>query len=157
MRHYRFVLVILSLFLFSINLSAHSQTEHINCIIFVDGKLPYGCHISEGYFSYTDSIGGLQRIDFNYIIGEIHLKQENFIILQSLNVEDEISINFTHYEERAENSIYTGILKVEWLSYRYLIIRITTLNKKKGEYYFGYSTPGISKHFIKNEYYMFED
>ena len=156
MRHYRIVLAILILFLLSINLSALSQTQHINCIIFIDGKLPYGSHISNDYFSYSDSIGGLHKIEFNYIIGELELTQENFMILESLEPDDEISVNLTHYQDRTANDIYTGILKVELLRYGYLIIRITTLNKRKGEYYFAYSTSRVSKPFIKKEYHMFE-
>ena len=156
MRCYRFFLLLLGLFLLNINLSALSQTDHINCTIFIDGKLPYGSTLRDHYFSYFDSTGVLHRIDFQYVIGEIQLTQENANILHSLDDNDEVTMHFTHYQYRAENSIYSGMLKVEWLTYRYLIIRITTLNKKKGEYYFGYSTPGISKQFIKDEYNMFE-
>lgn len=81
MRCYRVILIIFSLFLFSINLSALSQTEHINCMIFINGKLPLGSWIMDEYFSYSDSTGGLHKIDFYYVTGEIQLTQKNANIL----------------------------------------------------------------------------
>jgi hypothetical protein len=150
-------LLVISLLLFVFNSFIFSQVNHVNCIIFIDGKLPEGSWMYNEYFLYIDSVGNEKKIDFDYVIGEIQLTQENSNILHSLNPKDDLTINFTYKKYDGQTFIYSGVLKVAWLSYRYLVIRITNLNKKTGEYYFGYSTPGISKKLIKKEYNMFED
>ncbi len=134
-----------------------SQEEHINCTIFVDGKLPAGSVIYNSYFSYCDIIGNERRIDFHYVIGEIQLTEKNSNSLYVLRPDDSISMNFSYRKYNGQTFTYSGKLKMVWLSYRYLIIRITNLNRKKGEYYFGYSTPDVSKKFIHKEYDMFEE
>jgi len=150
----RFSFIILCIL--SLNTYLYSQEEDINCIIFIDGKLPQGSYISNTYFSFSDSIGDIKKINFSYEIGNIHLTQENSQSLNLLKSEDEVTINFKEKKYNGEEYSYYGNLKVKWLYYRFLIIRITNLNKKKGDYYFGYSTPGESKKFIKKEYNMFE-
>lgn len=141
----------------SLNTCLYSQEEDINCIIFIDGKLPQGSNISNTYFTFSDSIGDIKKINFSYEIGNIQLSQENLRSLNLLKPGEEVTINFKEKKYNGEVYSYSGNLKVEWLYYRYLIIRITNLNKKKGDFYFGYSTPGESKKFIKKEYNMFED
>lgn len=145
------------IFIFIINSFVHGQEKDINCIIFIDGKLPDGSWIYDTYFSYSDSAGNIKKINFSYEIGDIHLTKENSSLLSVLKPEEELAINFKHKKYSGKVYTYTGNLKIEWLNYRYLVIRITNLNKKNGDYYFGYSTPGESKKFIKKEYNMFED
>ena len=151
----RFIFIIL--YIFSFYTYLYSQEEDINCIIFIDGKLPQGSNIYNTYFTVTDSIGDIKKINFSYEIGNILLTKDNSQLLFELEPKEEITINFKHKKYNGEEHSYAGNLKIEWLSYRYLIIRITNLNKKNSDYYFGYSTPGESKKFIKKEYNMFED
>lgn len=131
-----------------------SQNARINCIIFIDGKLPTG--IYNGFFNYNDVSGSVKKIDFDYMIGEILVSHENKKVIDSLQPITEISMNFSYRMYNGQTFSYSGILKVSFLTYNYLVIRITNLNKKKGEYYFGYSTPEVSKKFIRQEYDMFE-
>lgn len=138
------------------NLSSFSQNEKINCTIFIDGKLPDGSWVYDEYFSYSDSLGVVKKVIFDYVLGEIQLTSENAKTIHSLSSEDSITINFTHKKYKGGNFNYSGTVKVAWLSYQYLVIRITNLSKKKGDYYFGYSTPEVSKKFIRKEYDMFE-
>ncbi len=135
--------------------SLFTQNERINCIIFIDGKLPTG--ILEAYFSYKDNSGNTRILDFNYMIGEIQLTTENKKILDLLGSETEIKMNFSYKKYCGQICDYSGTIKVAFLNYDYLVIRITNLNKKTCDYYFGYSTPGEIKKFIKKEYNMFED
>ena len=144
------------MYLIIISLMAHSQNEHINCTIFIDGKLP-DLDILRGCFSFTDSTQKERIIPFEYVIGEIHLSLEDWNYLHSLDPQDNLCINLTYNSKGGHKLHYTGILKIAWLDYRYIIIRITNLNKKRGKFYFGVSTPGISTKFIKQEYNMFED
>lgn len=150
-------LLIISLLLSCFSSFAFSQNEHINCTIFVDGKLPGGSWIYDEYFSYSDSTNSVVKIEFNYVTGEIQLSVDNANLIHTLRPENEITIHFTYKKYKGEIYTYSGNLRVAWLSNQYLVIRITNLNKKKGEYYFAYSTPGISKPFIKKEYNMFEE
>lgn len=138
-----------------IGFSSFSQDEKVNCIVFIDGKLPTG--IFDEYFLFIDSIGNEKRIDFQYSIGDILLTDENAKKLWALNKEDEVQMNLSYKNYEGKAFSYSGMIKVAWLQYSYLVIRITNLNKRKGEYYFGYSTPGVIKKFIKKEYNMFEE
>ncbi|MDP3463282.1 MAG: hypothetical protein Q8S18_10865 [Bacteroidales bacterium] len=146
-----------SILYFSFYSISFSQDAHINCTIFVDGKLPEGSAIYDSYFTYFDNMSNEIRIDFNYVIGEIQLNEKNSNSLHVLDPNDSICMNFSYRKYNGRTYTYSGKLKIIWLSYRYLIIRITNLNRKKGIYYFGYSTPDVSKKFISKEYDMFEE
>jgi hypothetical protein len=135
--------------------SLFSQNERINCIIFVDGKLPTG--IFDTHFSYIDNSGTTIIIDFDFMIGEIQLTSDNKKILDLLRPETEIKMAFSYKNYKGQICDYSGTIKAAFLNYDYLVIRITNLDKKTCDYYFGYSTPGEIKKFIKKEYNMFED
>lgn len=141
---------------FSLFSSVLSQEKRINCIIFIDGKLPGISEIYNEHFTFSDSSNNDVKIDFEYIIGEMIFSDVNYYLLDSLNPDEEVTLNFSYRDMKGKEYYYSGELIKEWVFYRYLVIRITNLNKKKGEYYFGYSTPGISKMFIKKEYNMFD-
>jgi hypothetical protein len=131
-----------------------SQVNHINCTIFIDGKLPERCTLNQN-FSFTDRLGKEKIINFTYEIGEIIFDTNNYKLFRSLDLKDEIKINITHKDNNYQSKDYHGILKVEWLSYPYIIIRITNL--KKNKYYLGISAPGVISSFIKEEYNMMEE
>ncbi len=77
-------------------------------------------------------------------------------VLRKIKADDSVKVNFSNRQYDGKTFNYTGKLKVAWLNYRYLIIRVTNIDRKKGKYYFGYSTPEVSKKFIRKEYDMFE-
>lgn len=146
---------IVSIFIAALIPSLYSQNERINCTVFIDGKLPLG--IYDGHFSCIDSSGNSRRIDFDYLIGEMKLSFENKRTLELLGSDAEIRMNISYKQYDGITFNYSGTIKVAFLNYDYLIIRITNLDKKSGIYYFGYSTPCEIMKFIHEEYNMFED
>lgn len=135
----------------------YSQNVSVNCMIFIDGKLTTHS-TTQGYFTFKDSSTHTEsRIDFDYEMGDLVIRPEQRPLLKTLKPGSDITINLIHLNMNGVNSTYSGTLKVDWLDYRYLIIRITNLNSKKGEYYFAYTIPGMSKRFIHKEYNMLEE
>jgi len=116
--------------------------------------MPYA--VTKSYFEFEDSLENLRRIDFDYYIGDIVLSAENNKILQNLKSEQSIEMHFTVEYSNGFIKRYYGEIAVGWLSYDFLVIRVTNL-KKNGKYYFAYSTPGIIKAWIKKEYHMIEE
>jgi hypothetical protein len=116
--------------------------------------MPYG--VTNSYLVFKDSLDIPRRIDFDYYIGDIVLSAENNKILQNLKSEQSLEIYFTVEYSNGTAKSYHGEIAVGWLSYDFLVIRITNL-KKNGKYYFAYSTPGIIKAWIKREYRMIEE
>ncbi|ALO15818.1 hypothetical protein L21SP5_02185 [Salinivirga cyanobacteriivorans] len=127
-----------------------AQKDHINCVIFVDGKLP-GLESLNVSVKWSDSI----QVDLDYVIGEFQLSKEDKNLIESLDPNKELMMTVKYFE-KSKTYMYTSKIDAGWLTYRYLIARITNLNKKKEKYYFGFSTPGPSNHFIKKEYNMLE-
>ena len=138
--------------LFSVFFS-FSQNERINCIIFIDGKL---VGVNNGYFSYTDTLGIKQKIAFNYLIGDIELSSKDKKALDSLPADTKIKMNFSHEKYLGQVYNYSGEIEAAFFKYDYLVIRITNLNKRKGKYYFGYTTPYEIKKHIRQEHDVFE-
>lgn len=132
----------------------HAQTNHLNCTVFIDGKLP-DLDVLTGYFNYIDSNKHLTKIDFDYVIGEITLSNSDYYLLKKAETNSDIEICFKYKPAIGKEYQYFETLKVEWLFDRYLILRITNLDFRRGTYYFGYSCPSITKKFIPKEYYMF--
>ena len=131
-------------------LYTNAQDNHINCIIFIDGKLHRLSEIDVS-LEFADSL----VIDLPYVIGELKIDERAKLFIDSLDATDELLMKI-EFRDNGHTRIYTNSLKVGWLRYRYLIARITNLNKKKGKYYFAFSTPGPTQFFINKEYNMFE-
>lgn len=134
-----------------------AQSEKINCIIFIDGKLPQDNQIFDSYISFNDTNNIETIIDFDYVIGDIIIAEKNFIAISLINPLENITIHFSYKSFDGITFSYSGKIKSVLLKYRYFILRITNLNKRKKKYYFGYSSPGGSNSFIKKEYLMFEE
>lgn len=130
----------------------YSQKCKYNCIVFVDGKMPRG--VTNCYLSYKDSLNKLKTIDFEYTFGDIILSLDNSKLLQTISPEQPVEFHFTVVNHDGFDKSYSGEIDAGWLNFRYLIIRITNL--RKGKYYFAYSTPLITKHWIRKEYRMLE-
>lgn len=148
------LLVLTFLFLYMVSFS---QSEKINCLIFIDGKLPLEGQIFDTYLSYFDTANIETTIEFEYIVGDIILSEKNLNSIKVLNPFDEILMRFSFKSFDGQAISYSGKIKSVLFNYRYFIIRITNLNMRKQTYSFGYSSPGGSTIFIKNEYYMFEE
>lgn len=144
----RTTFIIIFLFLSFIS----SAQVRVNCIIFVDGKIPAQGYISGSYFIYNS-----ERYDFAYNVGDIWIDTLSYLNLQSLTSDAKIWMNFTHKKLNIKNlsletNNYSGIIEKEWLFYDYLIINITNTHRKKEEYNFGYYTPAEIKKHIRGEY-----
>jgi hypothetical protein len=148
----KILLVILTLIGLTSICSPHS---HLNWIIFINGKLPES-GISNAKISLIDTTGNLLEIPINYLIGDLQLSEKDYNKIISLNPTDSIKLSFTYTKYNGEKSNFEGDLLVSWFKVRYLIIRITTLDKEMKKYYFAYSIPGLSKPFIKSEYIIFD-
>lgn len=132
----------------------YSQEVKVNCIVFIDGKLPRG--ITETYFEINGN-GEKKRIDFEYTIGDLLMEKEDLDFLVSEFRDDEIDMYLTYRNYNDEIFHYNGMVRPIFFTYDWLVIRITNLNKKKGEYYFAYSTPDVIMPFRSKEYFMFEE
>jgi len=134
-------------------LSTIGQTNGVNCVIFINGKLPY-ISVSTGYFSYQDSTNQKQTVPFDYTIGELNIEPVHASQLFSLPFDHLIEVTVIHNDFQGNRKPYTATIMAGWLKNNYIIFRITTF--KKGKYYFGISIPALSSEFIKGEYYIFE-
>jgi len=112
----------------------------INCITFIDGKLPY--HFFKGHLNYTDSIGNSDTIVFFCSIGELTFEQKDIDKLHSLqwNTPLIISLFYTEYiytSPKREFVYTTDFFNVRLLLVPdYIIFNIHNLNKKKNKYRF---------------------
>lgn len=150
MMKYRFLVTMLLL----IWQNAISQCNHVNCIIFVDGKIP-DCYTIRGFFEYDN--GNLNEIiNFDYSIGEMNFSTESKNFIDSLNDKEDIILNLNYLDLENRQFSYRKKMKVKHLRDIFLVIRITNLNIKKEEYYFGYSTYTHFDPLIKKEYNMFD-
>jgi hypothetical protein len=131
-----------------------AQTNHFNCTVFIDGKLP-DLDVLTGHFVYSDPNMKSQTIDFEYVVGEITMSSYNYLIISKLDPNSDIEIILNYKPVPNKNYQYKETLKVGWLFERYLVLRITNLNSCQAKYYFGYSAPSITKKFIRKEYNMF--
>jgi hypothetical protein len=133
-----------------------SQEVKINCIIFIDGKLPESS-IGDLYFGIKQSNGEETKIGFGYHIGDILLNDEDNEQLNKLKSTDSITMNISYISTKGISYNYSAPLLVDWLRMRYLIVRITNLDLETGKYYFAFSTPDIDYKFLFEEYMIFEE
>lgn len=131
----------------------NAQDKHINCLTFIDGKLPDRSVIT-GYFEVEDSIKNIRKFEFDYHIGEIRLTKKNDDDLKQLPFNQKILVSFLYRKEDNSLKKFETYILAGWLKSEYTIFRITTL--KKGKYYFGITGPNFSSEFIKKEYLMIE-
>lgn len=140
----------LFIFIALLNLTCYAQAK-INCIIFIDGKIPSQGYISKGYFDVD-----YNRYDFIYNVGDIYVDTISYYNLRNLKNNTEIMMKFTYkvfsLKDELETYNYCGLIEKEWLFYDYLIINITNTNKKKKEFHFGFYTPAEKRKHIKGEY-----
>ena len=143
----------LSFLLFLLLKTSYSEEIKFNCILFIDGKFPYG--ITNEKLTVVLENDTL-IIPFKYTIGDIIIERKLFNKLINLNPYVDVLISFNHQKENGEIQCYSGKLKAKYFSYNYLVLRITNISNLESKYYFGYSTPSEIKAFIPEEYNMFE-
>ena len=95
-------------------------------------------------------------VPFLYILGEIRIDSVNAITFDSIRDSSNITISFTHLNNRGNRQEYHLDINKNWLFYDYLLIRITTINKRNGSYHIGFNTPDFSTKYIKDEYIIRE-
>jgi len=121
----------------------------INCVIFVDGKIPN--YSMGGNIEYRDSTNGVHVVNFSYNIGEIIFSEEDIKILQSLPTNTPIKINlkYTEFKRGAPKRKYNYFIKdfglPMLLESGFVIFNITNLNKRKKTYNFGFYTDTLSR------------
>lgn len=117
-----------------------AQRNCINCITFIDGKLPY--YTFKGYLNYADSTGNNDTIVFFCSIGKLTFEQKDIDKLYSLqgNTPIIISLFYTEYLygiPKKEFVYITDFFNIRLLiCANYIIFNINNLNKKKNKYYF---------------------
>jgi hypothetical protein len=126
-----------------------AQSEKINCIIFVDGKLPMPGTI-KSFVEYNNEFNQKDTVYAYYYIPTIEFKSTDFEELKSLPCTTDITIHIL-FQEYQKKYGYT------WLHYStpfdltgllnntYIILSITNFDKKKGTYYFDYFTSTFQK------------
>lgn len=134
------------------NISAQNQSR-LNITIFFDGILIN----TNGQFEFQMA-NETKVIPFSYVIGDLFLSPENYNILKEISVEDSLYIVLHHKSYKGiETTLKGNILNPHQLFEPYCIVRFTTINRRKQQYYFGLSSPGFSKAFLKRkEYFMLE-
>jgi hypothetical protein len=135
--------------------SLFSQKEKINCIIFIDGKLTPSS--SDFYFAHKDSTGQINRINFDYVIGDILMESEALQKLKQMNYLDSITMNISYTYNNGINRQYSRTILADWLFMDIFIVRITNLDMETGKYYFAFSTPDFDYKFLFKEYMIFQE
>lgn len=121
------------------SLTLFSQSEKINWIFFIDNKVP-NPNMLEGEFLYrNDSLE--KSIKFEYMVGDIEVHNEDFRDLKSC---DSLIIKLK-YKEMVGNTLnfYNYSFQVPsrlLFKYDYVVLDIKNINKRKGYFYFDYST-----------------
>ena len=152
--------IIIYIFLLINSITIFSQETKINWILFIDGKIPQSI-ILRGEFICFENTPMEKIIPFEYLIGDIKISENDMRYIEENGGNMEfIRVKLT-YKEFAKHShneyIYSFEIEPRLLLpiYDYVVLRITNLNKKKGTFYFGYSTSYESTPLLKNEYPIF--
>jgi hypothetical protein len=118
-----------------LQLLVFSQTEKLNCIISIDGKVPTSSHISNLYLVIENE--EKSTLKFRYVLGDFILDSTDYLFLLK-NKDKKATINFELYMKGK----YKGDIDVKTLFDSFCVIEITNL--RKGKYDFTYSSSSIS-------------
>lgn len=139
---------IIAIFIFYLT-SLLGQSERVNCILFVDGKLPDRSQIlMEGLILCGKES---DTIKFHYNIGEIRLSKVDF---QKVKKSQKLAFLIRHFRNDLFRRSYRIDIRSSWVENDYLILRIH--NSGSG-YTSGITTSGFSSEFSAEEYYMLDD
>ena len=132
-----------------------SKSQSINCMIFIDGKLPQGSSLKCS-LEIIDNLGDTSLLIVDYVIGEFRLDEKGYSFLSMLEANKQIKFKLEYLDWENQKFLFERNLRKEWFFNRYLILRVTTFRKKE-MYLFGVSTPDFSTAFSKKEYNMIDD
>ncbi len=150
--------ILITLLFISTGLTLNSDNNHyrvrLNIIVFLDGKIIK----TRGHFEYKNRKNQINQIPFEGTIGEMHLKKNDYNTLKDLKLKDSLCLVINHIPFSNDDiEVYKGkIFYPNSIFNDFTVIRITNLNKRKNNYYFGISTPSVITPFIPQEYNMFE-
>jgi len=139
-----------------------SQSERINWIIFIDGKIPQSTVLT-GEFICFEGMPKEKVIKFEYLVGDIQISEEDFRYIKE-NGESlgllKARLFYREFEKHTRNLyIYSFEIAPRLLLpiYDYVVLRITNINKKKGIFYLGYSTSYESTPWLNKESQIFKE
>lgn len=145
------------IFIGVIKISYSQPMMHINCIMFINGKIPNTGSITGGFY-VVDRLSDSIFIPFQYNVGEIWLREDDMNILKGIPDSQFITVIIREIRfERRKQIIksFTTDIQAGWLRLGYIIFRIT--ETKRGKYYFGITTSNFSEVFIKREYQVLRE
>lgn len=134
------------------NIYGQTKENKINFIIFIDDELS-NLNISNGHFITIDSTNNENKLDFDYIVGDLKVTQEDYNTLYSSeNYKLYICFKYKEFNPEYYEKEYKYQIPVEWLNDKYMILKIYNSSKKRNKkYYFGdkdylvqFSIPGKS-------------
>lgn len=123
-----------------------SQTEKINCIISVDGKVPSSSWISHLYIIIDNKDS--TKVKFDYVLGDFIVDSADYQLLLN-NKEKDAIIYFTLYVPHKDNKEYKGAIKVQMLLNSYCLIEVTNFRKER--YSFRYTSGHIGSFLGKKD------
>lgn len=136
---YRFLIIII----FSKgSLFSQINHSHINLIILIDDELINGVNVIDGQLFLKE-----KQIDFQYVTGDLLIKEEDLRRIQSMDQNTDVRIEFIYrkvYPKIYERQ-YVILTKLHWINQRYSIVKIYNYDNKKNRRYF-----------LKNKGYDFE-
>jgi hypothetical protein len=132
-------------FLFGVFFS-FAQSEIRNCIILIDGKLPYNDGRTSGFVEYNSEFNQKDTVAFFCYLPTIRFESTDFEKLRSIPDTTIITIHvkFQEYQKCTRKRYhYTSSFPLRGLlNDRCIVFSITNFNKKKGTYYFDYEAFG---------------
>jgi hypothetical protein len=139
-------------------LASYSQSERINWIIFIDGKLSETTVLSGKIICFENTLNE-KIIDFEYAIGgiivstdDLNYIKENYDSIKKITVK----LYYQEFTKKTSNLyIYPFDVSPTLLSSSYVVLRIFNFDKKKGTFHFGYTTDEYSTFWYHKEPHIF--
>ena len=122
-------------------LTSYSQSENVNWLFFIDGKIPFHTQF-KGEFICFENMPNEKIIKFEYTIGDIRISTNdlNYIMENADSIKRlTIKLYYREWTKKSHNLyIYSFFVSPSDLRLNYMVFNIKNLNKKKGIYRFGY-------------------
>lgn len=144
------------------SITIFSQSERINWIVFIDGKIPQST-VFTGELICFEGTPKEKVIHFEYLVGDITLSENDMRYIKE-NGENmgllKVKLSYKEFAKHSHNLyLYSFEIPPRLLLpiYDFVVLRITNLNKRKGTFYLGYSTSNESTPWLKKEFPVFND
>ncbi|MEX0598627.1 MAG: hypothetical protein WD512_19245 [Candidatus Paceibacterota bacterium] len=110
---------------------------NLNCLIKVDDKI-VKVGIADCSLNVMDNKGSLKQLSFEYEVGRIKIKKEDFVLLRNMsNTKALLEFSYSQICPNAKEYTYKFEMDLDFLFQRYLIIDIFNLDKKRSSRIFG--------------------